>query len=81
MHSYQEPKSPLESHPSARRREPQAGARRAIGPPPFVLGGQYPMIAYYVNTADRTCKVCSQAYSAAKRTLILAQDAIKRRFN
>ena len=32
MHSYQEPKSPLESHPSARRREPQAGAGQANGP-------------------------------------------------
>jgi len=26
MYSYQEPKSPRESHPSARRREPQASA-------------------------------------------------------
>jgi len=32
MHSYQEPKSPRESHPSARRREPQAGAGQANGP-------------------------------------------------
>jgi len=32
MHSYQEPKSPWESHPSARRREPQAGAGQANGP-------------------------------------------------
>jgi len=39
------------------------------------------MIAHYVNTTDRTCKVCSQAFSTAKWTLIPAQDAIKRRFN
>ena len=39
------------------------------------------MIAYYVNTADRTCKVCSQAYSTAERTLIPAQDVIKRRIS
>jgi len=32
MHSYQEPKSPQESHPSARRREPQAGAGQTNGP-------------------------------------------------
>ncbi len=32
MHSYQEPQSPRESHPSARRREPQAGAGQTIGP-------------------------------------------------
>jgi len=32
MHSYQEPKSPRESHPSTRRREPQAGAGQANGP-------------------------------------------------
>ncbi len=32
MHSYQEPKSPREIHPSARRREPQAGTGQANGP-------------------------------------------------
>jgi len=32
MHSYQEPKGPRESHSSARRREPQAGAGQANGP-------------------------------------------------
>ena len=32
MHSYQEPNSPRESHPSARRREPQTGAGQANGP-------------------------------------------------
>ncbi len=32
MHSYQEPKSPRESRPSARRREPQAGTGQANGP-------------------------------------------------
>ncbi len=32
MHSYQEPKSPRESHPSARRQEPRTGAGQANGP-------------------------------------------------
>ncbi len=32
MYSYQEPKSPQESHPSAHLREPQAGAGHANGP-------------------------------------------------
>jgi len=32
MHSYQEPKSPRASHPSARRRRPQAGTGQANGP-------------------------------------------------
>ena len=32
MHSYQEPKNPRESYPSARRQEPQAGAGQANGP-------------------------------------------------
>jgi len=31
MHSYQEPKSPRESHPSVRLREPQAGTGQANG--------------------------------------------------
>jgi len=52
MHNYQEPKSPRESHPSARRREPQAGAGQANGqallPPSFC--GQYPIAAYYVKS-------------------------------
>jgi len=38
MHSYQEPKSPRECHPSARRREPQAGAGQANGPALLRLG-------------------------------------------
>jgi len=38
MHSYQEPKSPRESHPSARRREPRAGAGQANGPALLSLG-------------------------------------------
>ncbi len=49
MHSYQEPKSPRESHPSARRREPQAGAGQANGPALLRLGGQYPITGYYDN--------------------------------
>ncbi len=64
----------------------QAGAGQANGPaqPSFVLGGQYPITANYVNQFSRltgSVKSAAQAYSRAKRTLILSQDAINRRFN
>jgi len=49
MHSYQEHKSPRESHPSDRRREPQAGAGQENGPALLRLGGQYPITGNYVK--------------------------------
>ncbi len=49
MHSYQEPKSPRESHPSARRREPQAGAGQANGPALLRFGWTISSKAYYGN--------------------------------
>ena len=47
---HQESKNFRNSHPSARRREPQADAGQATGEPSFVLGGQYPITAYYVKS-------------------------------
>ena len=47
---HQESKNSRNSHRSACRREPQAGAGPANGPaPPCFLGRQYPITAYYVN--------------------------------
>ncbi len=54
------------------------------GQPSFLFGGQYPIMTYYVNQFSRLTgyvKPAAQAYSRAKRTLILSQDAIKRCFN
>ncbi len=45
-----------------------------------IVVGDYPITRNYVKPTDRTRKVCNKACSTAKRTLIPAQDTIKRTF-
>ncbi len=49
MHSYQKPKSPRESTLQPAVVSPKRVPDRQMGHPPFVLGGQFPITAYYVN--------------------------------